>query len=68
METKVPVVSTIKWNLFRSMSNFWRKLVERVKSIKKCLDSALVKFSLLLRCGDVEENPGPYDQEKDSKR
>ena len=68
METKVPVASTIKRNLFRSMSNFWHKLVEKVRSIKKCLSSAMVKFSLLLRCGDVEENPGPYDHEKDGTK
>ena len=68
VDTKVPVASTVKRNLFRSMSNFWHKLAERVKPIKKCLNLALVKFSLILRCGDVEENPGPYDHEKDSKR
>ena len=68
IEAKVPVAGTVKRNLFRSMSNFWHKLVEKMKSIKQCLSSALVKFSLLLRCGDVEENPGPYDQEKDGKR
>lgn len=40
-------------------TNFWHSLCENFQGIKLCLSSAVVKASLLLRCGDVEKNPGP---------
>ena len=36
--------------------NFLQKVM---KGIKQMLSVAMVKISLLLRCGDVEPNPGP---------
>ena len=39
--------------------NFWQTFFGKMKSIRLSLVSAVVKASLLLRCGDVETNPGP---------
>jgi hypothetical protein len=40
-------------------TNFWQMVYGKMKSIRLSLVSAVVKASLLLRCGDVETNPGP---------
>ena len=45
------------------LSNFLHSFCGKMRSIKLCLASALVKASLLLRCGDVEMNPGPLTRE-----
>ena len=58
----------VKWNLFRPRSHFWHRQMEKVITIKKCLTSALVRCSQLLCCGDVEENPGPYDHDDNGER
>jgi hypothetical protein len=39
--------------------NFWQTFYGKMKSIRLSLVSDVVKASLLLRCGDVETNPGP---------
>ena len=41
------------------LRNFWQIFYGKMKSIRPTLVSAVVKASLLLRCGDVETNPGP---------
>ena len=41
------------------LRNFWQTFYGKMKSIRLSLVSAVVKASLLLRCGDVEMNPGP---------
>ena len=41
--------------------NVLRKLM---KGIKQFLSVAVIKASLLLRCGDVERNPGPPGKQK----
>ena len=45
------------------LSNFWQSFCGKMRNIKLCLASAVVKASLLLRCGDVEMNPGPLSIE-----
>ena len=45
------------------LSNFWHNFCGKMRSIKLYLASAVVKASLLLRCGDVEMNPGPLTRE-----
>ena len=45
------------------LSNFWHSFCGKMRSIKLYLSSAVVKASLLLRCGDVEMNPGPLTRE-----
>ena len=42
------------------LKNFWQSFCGKMKL---CLASAVVKASLLLRCGDVETNPGPLTKE-----
>ena len=42
------------------LKNFWQSSYGKMKL---CLASAVVKVSLLLRCGDVETNPGPLTTE-----
>jgi hypothetical protein len=39
--------------------NFWQTFFGKMNSIRLSIVSAVVKASLLLRCGDVETNPGP---------
>ena len=41
------------------LRNFWQTFYGKMISIRLSLVSAVVKASLLLRCGDVESNPGP---------
>ena len=41
------------------LRNFWQTFYGKIKNIRLSLVSAMVKASLLLRCGDVETNPGP---------
>jgi hypothetical protein len=41
------------------LRNFWQTFYGKLNSIRLSLVSAVVKASLLLRCGDVETNPGP---------
>ena len=41
------------------LRNFWQNFCGKMRSIKLYLASAMIKASLLLRCGDVEMNPGP---------
>jgi hypothetical protein len=41
------------------LRNFWQTFYGKMKNIRLSLVSAVVKASLLLRCGDVETNPGP---------
>ena len=41
------------------LRNFWQTFYGKMKNIGLSLISAVVKASLLLRCGDVEMNPGP---------
>ena len=41
------------------LRNFWQTFYGKIKNIRLSLVSAVVKASLLLRCGDVETNPGP---------
>jgi DNA-binding Xre family transcriptional regulator len=41
------------------LRNFWQTFYGKMKNIRLSLVSAMVKASLLLRCGDVETNPGP---------
>ena len=41
------------------LRNFWQTFYGKIKNIRLSLASAMVKASLLLRCGDVEMNPGP---------
>jgi hypothetical protein len=45
------------------LKNFWQTFYAKLKSIRLSLVSAVVKASLLLRCGDVETNPGPFSIE-----
>jgi hypothetical protein len=45
------------------LRNFWQTFYVKLKSIRLSLVSAMVKASLLLRCGDVETNPGPFSKE-----
>ena len=41
------------------LRNFWQTFYGKMNSVRLSLVSAVVKASLLLRCGDVETNPGP---------
>ena len=41
------------------LRSFWQTFYGKMKNITLSLVSAVVKASLLLRCGDVETNPGP---------
>ena len=43
-----------------TVCNFLQKLM---KGIKQALSVAIIKASLLLRCGDVELNPGPLGEQ-----
>ena len=46
------------------LRNFWQTFYGKMKSVRLSLASAVVKASLLLRCGDVETNPGPVGKIK----
>ena len=61
-EAEKQVTSVVVQKVLRYSSNFRHKLIERMRTVKLCLSSAIAKASLLLRCGDVEENPGPLEK------
>ena len=44
------------------LRNFWQTFYGKMKKIRLSLVSAVIKASLLLRCGDVETNPGPVGE------
>ena len=44
------------------LKNFWHSICRKMRSIKLYFTSSVVNASLLLRCGDVEMNPGPLGE------
>ena len=57
--TKEQVTNSVMQTMLISVSNLQHNINGTMRSLKQFLASAVVKASLLLRCGDVEVNPGP---------